>query len=67
MSDARRTAALLGAWVAAAALAGGPAGADSRPTADADARSAPRITHSGPECMAGRAPPPAHERGNDSP
>jgi hypothetical protein len=49
---------LLTAWLAAALLAGLPGGAGSRAHANTRAAAAPKITHSGPECLAGHAAPP---------
>ena len=54
----RRTAALLVAWAGAALIAGVPSDAASSASADEGERSElSSATHTGPECMAGRAVP----------
>jgi hypothetical protein len=60
-----RTAALLVAWLAAAAAAGIPD--DTTRTADANAAAAraPVVQNTGPECFAGQVPPPASSKGRD--
>ena len=60
----RRTVALLLAWLAAAVVAGVPAGAAS--TANAEPRAkVPVVVNTGPECFAGHAAPPAPTKGRD--
>jgi hypothetical protein len=57
-SPSRRTMLLLGAWVAAAVVAGVPAGASDRPSADSGAGRSVSAVNTGPECFAGRSAPP---------
>jgi hypothetical protein len=64
-SSARRTAALLIAWLAAAAAAGIPA--DAAGTADPNSRAAhvPVVQNAGRQCFAGHAARPAPSKNDD--
>jgi len=61
----RRTVALLLAWLAAAVVAGVPAGTASTANAEPRAGKVPVVVNTGPECFAGHAAPPAPTRGRD--
>ena len=54
----RKTAVILAVWVTAAVALGAPGGRDTSATAEARAVSAPKIVHSGPECLAGHGAAP---------
>jgi hypothetical protein len=55
----RKTAVILAAWVTATVALGVPGGRDSSATAEVRAASAPKIVHSGPECLVGQPATPA--------
>lgn len=55
----RKTAVILAAWLTAAVALGVPGGRDSTATAEVRPASAPKIVHSGPECLVGRPATPA--------
>ena len=57
-ASSRRTVVLLAAWIAAALIAGLPAGRGSSANASTRAGHTLKFTHSGPECLAGHAPAP---------
>lgn len=61
----RRTVALLLGWLAAAILAGVPAGAAATASAEQRAGTVPVVVNTGPECFAGHAAPPAATKGRD--
>lgn len=55
----RKTATMLAAWVVAAVALGVPAGQASPASAEVQSAPAPKIIHSGPECLAGHGAAPA--------
>ncbi|MGH2967496.1 MAG: hypothetical protein ACRDK0_00305, partial [Solirubrobacteraceae bacterium] len=59
----RRTPPMLAVWVAATVLAGVPGGPDGAASAQTRSAPAPKIVHSGPECMAGKGAAPAKDPG----
>jgi hypothetical protein len=61
----RRTAALLLAWLAAAAVAGIPDDSAGTANAKAPAAQTPVVQNTGPECFAGHTTPPAPSKGRD--
>jgi hypothetical protein len=54
----RWTLAIVAGWVAAAMLAGVPAGGNTA-NAQTTRKSVPIIVHTGPQCLAGQGAPPA--------
>lgn len=59
----RTTAVMLAAWVAGAVALGVPGGDASSAGAEVRSAPAPKIVHSGPECLAGQgATPPASNK-----
>jgi hypothetical protein len=65
MTSLRRTVALLLAWLAAAVVAGVPAGSASTASAEPRAGKVPVVVNTGPECFAGHAAPAAPSKGRD--
>jgi hypothetical protein len=61
----RRTVALLLGWLAAAVVAGAPAGAARTANAEPRAGKVPIVVNTGPECFAGHAAPPTPTKGRD--
>ena len=61
----RRTVALLLAWLAAAVVAGVPAGAGQHGERRAACQEGPVVVNTGPECFAGHAAAPAPAKGRE--